>query len=67
MSKLREIWVATTMGEKFLMVVIFGLYIRCWFDVASRDIINFFVHLAANGILTFILMWSMRRPRGSGF
>ena len=67
MRKISELWVATTMGEKFLILVSVGLYVRCSFDVANRDIISFFVHLVANGIVTLILIWSMRRPRGSGF
>jgi hypothetical protein len=67
MNWLKDLWRATTIGEKLLVVISLGFYVRTWMDIAQLCIVSCFVHMAANGIVTLILVWSMRRPRGSGF
>ena len=67
MNWLKDLWRATTIGEKLLVVISLGFYVRTWMDIAQLRIVSCFVHMAANGIVTLILVWSMRRPRGSGF
>jgi hypothetical protein len=64
--KLLRLWRASTMGEKALVVVSFALYGWAAFDVLHLQLLGALVKIAANGLLTLLLMWSLRQPKGTG-
>jgi hypothetical protein len=67
LPKLRDLWRSTTWGERLLILISFGFYVRTWIDIAYLDVVRAVVHMAANGVITLIIIWSMRRPKGTGF
>jgi hypothetical protein len=64
--RLHQFWRASTTGEKALVVLSLALYIWATFDVFHFRVLGALVKIAANGLLTLILMWSLRQPRGKG-
>jgi hypothetical protein len=64
--RLRQFWRASTIGEKALVVLSFALYVWATFDVFHFQLLGALVKIAANGLLTLLLMWSLRQPRGTG-
>ena len=63
--RLHELWRASTVGEKALMVVLFVGYGWAAFDIRYLQLTSALVKIAANG-LTLLLMWSLQQPRGTG-
>jgi hypothetical protein len=54
------------MGEKALVVLSFALYVWAALDVLHLQLFGALVKIAANGLITLLLMWSLRQPRGAG-